>query len=268
MTHYICVTCGTQYPDTDQPPNQCLICDDERQYVGHDGQQWTTLEQLHATHSNTFREVEPNLIGIGSEPRFAIGQRGLLVQSAEGNVLWDCISLLDDKTVARVNDLGGIDKIAISHPHFYSSMIEWSKAFDAPIYLHADNEEWVMRPDKAIEFWQGETLQLNQTMTLIRTGGHFDGSTLLHWANGAEGKGVLLTGDTIYVVADRRYVSFMGSFPNLIPLSPSAVRNIVASVEPFDYDRIYSGWFGTVLKENAKHGVTYSAQRYIDAICL
>jgi len=268
MTHFICITCGTQFPDSDQHPATCPICEDERQYIGHNGQQWTTLEAIRETHHNNFIEEEPNLIGIGTEPRFAIGQRGLLVQSDEGNVLWDCISLLDDETIKKVNELGGIDKIAISHPHFYSSMIEWSKAFDAPIVIHADNKDWVMRPDPAIEFWQGETYQLNSTMTVVRTGGHYDGSQLLHWADGADGKGVLMTGDTIYVVSDRRYVSFMYSYPNLIPLSPSAVRNIVKSIEPFAYDRIYSGWFGAVLKENAQHGVTYSAQRYIDAICL
>ena len=268
MTHFICTTCGTQFPDSDQPPTACTICADERQYIGHDGQQWTTLEALQESYENTFEEQEPNLIGIGTTPRFAIGQRALLVQSAEGNILWDCMSLLDDATMAKVNELGGIDKIVISHPHFYSSMIEWSKAFDAPIVIHADNQDWVMRPDPAIEFWEGETYQLNSSMTIIRTGGHFDGSQLLHWSEGAEGKGVLMAGDTIYVASDRRYVSFMYSYPNLIPLSPSAVRKIVKSVEPFAYDRIYGGWFDSVLKENAQHGVTYSAQRYIDAICL
>ncbi len=268
MTHFICVTCGTQFPDSDQPPASCPICEDERQYVGHDGQQWTTMDKLHADHKNHFIEEEPNLIGIGTAPRFAIGQRGLLVQSDEGNVLWDCISMLDEATIEKVYELGGIDKIAISHPHFYSSMIEWSHTFDAPIIIHTDNAEWVMRPDPAIEYWNGETLQLNSTMTLIRTGGHFDGSQLLHWSDGAEGKGVLMTGDTIYVVSDCRYVSFMYSYPNQIPLSPSSVRKIVKSIEPFAYDRIYNGWFGGVLKENAQHGVTYSAQRYIDAICL
>ena len=268
MINYICVTCGTQYPDSDREPDNCPICEDERQYIGHNGQQWTTLEQIKADHTNVFKEVETNLIGIGSEPRFAIGQRALLIQSPSGNILWDCISLIDEETIAEVNDLGGIDKIVISHPHFYSSMIEWSQAFNAPIYIHSDDKEWVMRPDDGIEFWEGETLQLSDELTIIRCGGHFSGSQVLHWAEGADGKGVLLTGDTIYVTADRRYVTFMYSYPNQIPLSPSAVRSIVTSVEPFDYDRIYSGWFGAVLKENAKQGVRYSAQRYIDAICV
>jgi glyoxylase-like metal-dependent hydrolase (beta-lactamase superfamily II) len=266
MTHYICATCGTQYPDTENPPEHCPICEDERQYIGHDGQQWTTLEILQGKYKNVFKTEEPNLIGIGTEPRFAIGQRGLLVQSPSGNVLWDCITLIDDETIAEVNKLGGITKIAISHPHYYSSMIEWSKAFNAPIYIHEDDRQWVMRPDAAVEFWQGEMLNMGDDLTLIRCGGHFAGGQVLHWASGADGKGALLTGDILYVVSDRRYVSFMYSFPNYIPLAASAIRKIMAAIEPYPYDRVYSAWFGNVIQQNAKQGVAYSAERYIKAI--
>lgn len=266
MTHFICVTCGTQFSDTAQAPTNCPICEDERQYVGHDGQQWTTRNDLKTEYHNVIREVEPNLIGIGVEPRFAIGQRALLVQSDEGNVLWDCAMLLEDETVEKIKGLGGIDKIAISHPHYYVNMVDWAEAFNAPIYIHEDDAEWVMRPDDQIKFWSGAILSLNSTMTLIRCGGHYDGAQVLHWSDGADGRGVLLTGDIINVVSDRRYVSFMYSYPNQIPLSPKAIRKIVASVESFDFDRIYSAWFGTIVKENAQESVRYSAQRYIDAI--
>jgi glyoxylase-like metal-dependent hydrolase (beta-lactamase superfamily II) len=266
MPHFICLTCGTQYPESENPPEHCPICEDERQYIGHNGQEWTSLEALQQTHKNVFKEEEAGLMGIGTEPRFAIGQRGLLVQAPEGNILWDCITLIDDETIDRVKELGGISKIAISHPHYYSSMIEWSKAFDAPIYLHEAERQWIMRPDSAVQFWQGETLELGAGLTLIRCGGHYEGAQVLHWEQGAGGKGVLLTGDIVNVVSDRRYVSFMYSFPNLIPLSANAIRRIQAALEPFAYDRIYSAWFGTVLKENAKDGVNYSAERYIKAI--
>jgi hypothetical protein len=131
-----------------------------------------------------------------------------------------------------VNAWGGISAIAISHPHFYSSMVEWSRAFDAPIYLHADDRQWVMRPDPAIVFWEGETHPLGAGLTLIRCGGHFPGGAVLHWTAGADGCGVLLSGDILQVVADRRHVSFMYSYPNLIPLPAEEVRGIVAAVEP------------------------------------
>ena len=109
--------------------------------------------------------------------------------------------------------MGGISAIAISHFHCYSSMVEWSRAFgNVPIYLHASDRQWAMRPDNSVVFWDGEIRELLEGLTLIRWGGHFDGGTVLHWASGAGGKGALLTGDILQVVQDRRHVSFMYSY--------------------------------------------------------
>jgi glyoxylase-like metal-dependent hydrolase (beta-lactamase superfamily II) len=250
----------------DGPPEHCPVCEDERQYIGWGGQKWTTLEALRAEYHNVIKSLEPGLTGIGTHPTFAIGQRALLVQTVQGNILWDCISLIDDPTIAAIQALGGISAIAISHPHFYSSMVEWSHAFDAPIYLHAADRQWVMRSHPGIVFWEGETRSLGEGVTLIRCGGHFPGGTVLHWAAGAEGRGALLSGDILQVVSDRRYVSFMYSYPDLIPLPASAVRWIVAAVEPFQFDRIYGGWWDRVVAADAKAAVARSAERYIAAI--
>jgi hypothetical protein len=266
LFHSICQTCGTQFAAMEKPPEHCPICCDERQYIGIGGQRWTTLASLQETRHNLIKPIAPGLTGIGTEPSFAIGQRALLVQSPDGNVLWDCISLIDAPTVVAVKALGGISAIAISHPHFYSSMVEWSRVFDAPIYLHADDQRWVMRPDPNINFWEGERRSLGPGLTLIRCGGHFPGSTVLHWAAGAEGRGALLSGDTIQVVPDRRYVSFMYSYPNLIPLSATEVQHIVAAVEPWPFEQIYGGWWDRVVDADGKAAVERSARRYLTAI--
>jgi glyoxylase-like metal-dependent hydrolase (beta-lactamase superfamily II) len=263
---YICLTCGTQFTPSERPPAACPICDDERQYIGYGGQQWTTMAELRRERTNEFREVEPGLTGIGTAPSFAIGQRALLLQTPEGNLLWDCITLLDDATEAAVRALGGIRAIAISHPHYYGAMVEWARAFDATIHLHADERPYVMRPDGAVQHWEGETLPLFGGLTLIRCGGHFAGAQVLHWPAGAEGRGALLTGDIINVVQDRRYVSFMYSYPNLIPLPARAVRRIVDAVAPFRYDRIYGAWWERVVAQDAAAAVARSAERYIAAI--
>jgi hypothetical protein len=266
MPNYICVTCGVQFRSTEAPPERCPICEDERQYVNWNGQQWTTLEQLRQNHHNLLKVEEPGLTGIGTEPPFAIGQRALLVQSPGGNVLWDCISLVDEATVRAVAELGGISAIAVSHPHFYASIVEWSRAFgNVPVHLHVEDREWVMRPDPAIVFWKGETHGVAEGVTLIRCGGHFRGSAVLHWAAGAQGQGALLTGDTLYVVQDRRFVSFMYSYPNLIPLTRSAIEAILRAIESCAYDRVYSGWFGRAVSSHAKLAVERSAARYLRA---
>lgn len=266
MSNYICTTCGTQFAETEQPPCECKICTDERQYVGLSGQQWTTLDGLRQSHRSVVRLEELGLYGIGMEPSFAIGQRALLVTHPEGNVLWDCLALIDDSLVEMIQGIGGISAIAISHPHYYASMVEWAPAFDCPIYLHADDRQWVMRQNPAIEFWEGEANEIAFGLTLIRCGGHFDGGTVMHWADGAGSKGVILSGDIVQVVQDRRWVSFMYSYPNLIPLPASTVRRIVDAVEPFAFDRIYGAWWGKVVGTDAKSAVKRSADRYIRAL--
>jgi hypothetical protein len=267
MPHFICTTCGTQYAESGEPPASCAICQDERQYVKAIGQQWTTLDKLRLTNRNSIKYKEPGLLGIGVEPHFAIGQRALFLRTPRANLLWDCLSLLDEAVVECLKALGGISAIAISHPHYYASMVEWSRAFGGvPIYLHAADRQWVMRPDQAVVFWEGETKVLAEGLTLACCGGHFKGGTVLHWAGGAEGKGALLTGDIIQVVADRKHVSFMYSYPNYIPLSASAIERIVQAVEPFEYDRMYGAFWEMVIDRDGKAVVKRSAERYLRAI--
>jgi glyoxylase-like metal-dependent hydrolase (beta-lactamase superfamily II) len=266
MENFICIQCGTQFDATAEPPPRCPICEDERQFVRHSGQAWTTPEQLRADHHNRFEDEAPQLLGIGTEPEFAIGQRALLLQSPGGNLLWDCISLLDDKTIAEVNARGGIRAIAVSHPHFYSSIVEWAEQFDAKIFLHAKDREWAMRKSPRIEFWETRTLSLWDSLTLINCGGHFEGGTVLYWLEASRGrgnKGVLLTGDIITVAQDRRYVSFMRSYPNCIPLGPSAIHRILEAIEPFSFDQIYGGWWRAAVLSDAKAAVARSAERYL-----
>ena len=262
---FICATCGVQFAPTDEPPPQCTICEDERQYVGWSGQRWTTLDDLREQHTNKLRD-DLGLVGIGTQPSFAIGQRALIVRAPQGNLLWDCITLIDDVTVDEVRKLGGIRAIAISHPHYYSSMVEWSRAFDAPVFLHEADRKWVMRADPCIEFWGGESKTLWDGMTLIRAAGHFEGGTVLHWPAGAEGRGALLTGDIVQVAQDRRWVSFMYSFPNYIPLPASKIDRIAVAVEPFQFDRIYGAWWNRNVALDAKNAVHRSAERYKRAI--
>jgi len=267
MPAFICTACGTQYPPSDAPPKQCTICEEERQYVPLGGQSWTTLDKLAVRCANSFRQHEEGLVGIGSEPRFAIGQRALVVCTPNGNVLWDCISLLDDATVTLIEGLGGLAAIGISHPHFYTTMVEWSRAFGGvPIHLHAADKRWIMRNDPAVKLWDGATLPLLPGLTLIRGGGHFPGGTMLHWAQGAGGRGVLLSSDIATVTPDRKFLSFMWSYPNLIPLSAREVEGIAAAAAPFAFDRIYGHFFDRVIASGAKDVFAASVARYLASI--
>jgi hypothetical protein len=263
MESYICTTCGTQFAESEGEPDACPICRDERQYVGPGGQQWTTHARLRRSHRNAVRAEGPGLSGIGMAPDFAIGQRALLVRSAQGNVLWDCVPLLDDGLAEMIHGIGGIRAIAISHPHFYATMVDWAHEFDAPIHLHAADAGHVMRPDHYIHFWEGDSLALWDGMTLLRLGGHFAGGTVLHRAEGA---GALLTGDIVQVIPDRRWVSFMYSYPNLIPLPAAEVRRMADALRPYAFEQVHGAWWSTVIPEDGKGVVMRSVERYAKAV--
>ena len=262
MTAFICNTCGTQFAESADPPPVCPICLDQRQYVGDGGQSWTTLGELAATHRIRVEDAEPALFGIGVEPSFAIGQRALL----GGGLLWDCLSLLDDVAMAAVEAAGGIDSIAISHPHYYGAMVEWADRFDARILLHEADRQHIMRPSDRIELWSGDRYPIDDERELIRLGGHFAGGTICHWRTGAGGRGALLTGDIVQVVADRDWVSFMYSYPNLIPLPAAEVEGIRGVLATLEFDRIYGAWWGRNVLHDAKAKALRSADRYLAAL--
>lgn len=266
MPHFICVTCGVQHAASEVPPGSCAVCTDERQYVRWEGQAWTTLDELREEHRNRI-EDDGGLTGVGTEPTFAIGQRALLVPSGGGNVLWDCVTLVDGETVSRLEELGGVTAIAVSHPHYYSAVVEWSRAFGGvPVYLHEADREWIMRPDPCVVHWEGERLELDQRVSLIRLGGHFPGGTVLHWPDGAEGRGVLLSGDILQVTMDRRFVSFMYSYPNDLPLDPATVRRIGSRVAELPFERLYGAWWGRNVLEGAEGAVRRSVERYVRGV--
>jgi glyoxylase-like metal-dependent hydrolase (beta-lactamase superfamily II) len=266
MPFWTCEQCGAQFPESIAPPSSCLICEDERQFVNWKGQTWLTREELGKSHKLTWRD-DLGIPGIRVEPGFAIGQRALLLREADGCVMWDCIPLASDEAVHYVRSLGGLKAIAVSHPHFYGALADWSEAFGgAPIYLHGDDRGFVTRPHPAIVPWTGDIFPLSDDMTLVRAGGHFPGATVLHWRKAAGGHGALFTGDIATVAMDRHSLSFMYSYPNYIPLNAAAVRQIAQAVAPLAFDRIYGGWWDRNIASGAKAFFDASVRRYLAAI--
>lgn len=223
------------------------------------------MTELAETHDVVVREEEADLFGVGVEPPVAIGQRALLVRTASGNVLWDCVPLLDDSARERIAELGGISAICMSHPHFYGAHVEFAEAFDARVLVPKADAAWIRRPSEHVELFDDEVEPV-PGLTLARIGGHFDGAAVLHWQAGSEGRGALLTGDTVTVVPDRGWASFMWSYPNLIPLDEHAVRDIAMRVGRFQFDRVYGGWWGRVIVENGAASVRRSAERYVERL--
>lgn len=257
---WLCRTCGVEHAAT---PAVCAICADERQWVPREGQQWATLDELAgAGVRSTTTVIEPGLVAIGANPTVGIGQLGKLVCGPGGNVLWDPPGFVDDAAVTVVREQGSTVAIIASHPHMFGAQVEWSRRLGGvPVYVNAADAEWVMRPDPVITHWS-DALQLTPTLSVIRVGGHFPGSAAACWSDGADGRGVLLVGDTIFPNPDRRTVSFLRSYPNRIPLSAAVVRRMADTLTQLRFDRIY-GLFTNAIESDAAAAVEFSARRHI-----
>jgi glyoxylase-like metal-dependent hydrolase (beta-lactamase superfamily II) len=255
----ICSTCAVEHAGR---PEACAICADERQWVPAGGQRWTTLEELAAAgHRTVVTELEPGLLGIEASPAVGIGQQAKALGTPEGVLLWDPIGFLDEEAVQRIRALGEVVAVAASHPHMFGVQVEWSRALgDPPVLVAEADLGWVARPDPAIRPWSG-TLEVLPGVALSQPGGHFPGSTIVHWAGGAEGRGVLLSGDTVFANPDRASVAFMRSYPNHFPLSAAVAERVARHIDRLEFDRLY-GNFTNVIDTGAREAVRRSAARH------
>jgi glyoxylase-like metal-dependent hydrolase (beta-lactamase superfamily II) len=257
---WLCRTCGVEHETASAV---CAICADERQWVPREGQQWTTPAELAGEGMrSTAAVIEDGLLAVGSTPAFGIGQLGKLVCGPAGNVLWDPPGFVDDTAVAAVAERGPLAGIVASHPHMFGAQVEWSRRLGGvPVYVNAADADWVMRPDPVIVQWSGRQ-QLTPALSVVQVGGHFPGSAVACWSDGADGRGVLLAGDTIFPNPDRRTVSFLRSYPNRIPLSAAVVRRMADTLAELRFDRIY-GLFTNAIDTDAAAAVEFSTARHI-----
>lgn len=256
----LCATCGVEHV---QPVGTCRICADERQWVPGEGQIWTSLRELRESgHRVCIEELEPDLLGLRVEPSVGIGQQAHLVVTPQGSVLWDVPPFIDRAAVDRIRQHGQVLAIAASHPHMFGVQSAWSHALEQPPILVCEPQlDWVQRPDSAITGWSGSH-EIAPGLVLYELGGHFRGSSVLHWQAGADGAGVLLSSDTLHGNPDGRTVTFMRSYPNRIPLSIAVVTRLAAGVAGLPFERIYDN-FGRGPKRDAAQAVQRSAERYI-----
>ncbi|KAH6692703.1 metallo-beta-lactamase superfamily protein [Plectosphaerella plurivora] len=274
MDLLICGTCGAQHDS--MSGKTCKICDDPRQFVPPEGQWFTTLRAMRDSgkYKNVFKPdpFHSGVVAIATEPLFAIGQNAFLLRDPEaGNILWDCITYIDDDTVRRIKDLGGIDAIVVSHPHFFSAALEWADAFGCRVYISAEDGEWLRRRGPAHELWEGPTLELlGGKFVAIKVGGHFPGSAVMLWKNERK----IFTADSIAVIPSgenpigrregRNSFAFMWSYPNMIPLTPEAVHGIWKAMAPFEFDDAHGAFFGRVVRGDARKRLLESAQMIVE----
>lgn len=260
---WVCATCGTQMPRRFDVALNCPICSEERQYIPENGQIWTTRQHLLDHYTVKIKQLQENLFELVLHPTFAIGQRALLLCTDSGNILWDCIPLLDQPTFQFIESKGGLSAIAFSHPHYYSNMNDWAAAFNCPIYIHQGDEPWVFDRGTHVKLWSGSEQLLWDGVKIIHIGGHFAGSSILHVPFLSK-EGTVLCGDTLYLSPSKQHFAVMYSYPNRIPLPKKEVERIKKRFESFSFDAFYGFYSYQNLSENVQSILKKSMDRYLE----
>lgn len=297
----VCKACGIQChtDDTKQlrTPDQCPICEDDRQAVPPTGQAWTSVgrwisdtEKPASSEIRIDADAEDDRImriifknaaaGIG-------GQTPIVIVTEHGVVIWDPCATCTPDVFAQIKALAkryhvSLLAIALSHPHFYATALTWAQALDTPVYASSVDRGWWMRKiddqvaNKYLNLYDTPQHQLAPGLTLVRCGGHFDGSAVLHWDR-AKAVGpksftykrtppttaVVFPSDTFMAAADKQTVSFMWSYPNSIPLPPRSVEAIWHAMRPYEFDDIIGSWPGQYVKREARRKLLFSAERFV-----
>lgn len=258
-----CRVCGVEY-DTRTLPELCPICADDRQYLAPDGaQHWVDPYEYGRRHDGDVQvvELEPGLWAVNGPRGVGIGQQAKIIATSIGTVMVDAPAVITPSAIEAVATLGPTLAIIPSHPHMFGLQSLWSAALgNAPVYVSAADEHWLGARPAHLRLWDG-ALSPAPGVRASQPGGHFPGSSVVHWV-GSDGKGVLLSSDTVGVNRDGKTASFMWSFPNYIPLSAAVTRRIVTHIDRYEFDRIY-GNFPSAITKDAKARVTASADRHI-----
>ena len=274
----ICSTCGTQFPTTDRSSlKTCFICDDPRQYVPPSGQSFTTLSDLYKTHTNAFTPFadDERFVSIHTEPKFAIGQRAILVKTDKGNVLWDCVTLLDEETIGRVEALGGLKAIVISHPHYYSTHVQWARAFGCPVYIAAEDEQWTTMDSSHQKLITSVETNIEDTgVKAIKLGGHFPGSLVLLFAQRLLIADTLMTtpsgigkwdinalGETRAKPPGLNTFALMWSIPNMIPLSAGEMGRMWRVLKGYEFAATHGAFEGMDVRDDGVKGRVWESMR-------
>ncbi|KAI1111066.1 beta-lactamase-like protein [Nemania sp. NC0429] len=276
----VCKTCGTQFPTADKHSvTTCFICDDPRQYVPPSAQSFVSLDALRSGgYKNVFTPLlgDPGrLIAIHSEPKVAIGQRAILVRTPRGNVLWDCLTLIDDETVAKIKELGGLGAIVISHPHYYSTHLEWARAFDCPVYLASEDRKWLAQQDPEYQIFVSETATDVLGTRALKLGGHFPGSMVMLFEDRLLIADTIMTTpsglgnwdvDALGAARERPQgissFSFMWSYPNMIPLPPDALEHMWDILKNYEFSGTHGAFPGQDVVKTARE----MKQRVLDSM--
>lgn len=234
MTPYLCTNCGF-WQCYFAVPLSCPVCTDFRHTPPEDGFHFLTPDKAAAETRTLWTGEDTEIVMLSNSPRIGIGPNGYLLRHPEGNVFFDGAAYYSPDALGLIRSLGGIKWLAASHPHAYGALWQLQEKFAPIVAIQAQDLSWTGAFSTAWPF--DESLELAPGLTLIRTGGHFAGHTILHWAE----KKTLFAGDMVKFHGTSEISTHKG-FNRKIPMSHAEVRRYAEAIRDLEFDTVYTSF--------------------------
>jgi len=237
MTRFLCTNCGF-WQSAPTAPVSCPVCTDFRHTPPEVGFLFLTeAEAARTAHCSWKEGGDEGVWAFSCDPRFGIGPRGYLLAHPAGNVFFDGTSWYGPEALDWLASRGGMRWLSASHPHAYGALWQLQERFDPTVAVQVRDLPWTN------DFWVtwpfDDRLELAPGLELIHTGGHFDGHSVLYWAE----KRLLFAGDMLKFHFDGERltgISTHKAFNRHIPMSHAEVARYRAVVEPLDFEAVYT----------------------------
>ena len=235
LSHFACANCGFWQLHFDPP--DCPVCTDVRNDLPEDGWNFLPEARVADTHSGTWRQVADDLWAFTTTPALGLGGTGWLIVRPQGNVAFEAAPYYSPDMLAKIRELGGIARLAASHPHGYGALFQLQRAFDPPVVaIHKDDLAYTKALRVTAPY--DDRMELLPGMTLHRVGGHYAGQAALHDAPG----GRLFCGDMFKIDQDAdgrsTHVSSHKAFHKDIPLTHGELQNYRDVIAPLAFDAV------------------------------
>ena len=238
LSHWACANCGFWQLHFDPP--DCPVCTDVRNDLPEDGWRFLPERDVAQAHDGEARQVADDLWAFTTTPHLGLGGTGwLIVRSADegGNIAFEAAPYYSAAMLDTLRELGGIGRLAASHPHGYGALFQLQREFDPPV-LAIQKDDLAYTKAFRVTAPYDDTLELGGGYTLHHTGAHYAGQAALHDANAKR----LFCGDMFKIDQDETgrstHVSSHKAFHKDIPLTHAELRQYRDVVAGLDFDAV------------------------------
>ena len=237
LERFVCDNCGF-WQKCFQAPSTCAVCQDFRHTPPPRAFRFLSPQEAAREIASTWSQVQDGVWEIRAEPAFGIGTVAYLIEHPAGNILWDGAAFYSPEALDFIESRGGLKWLAASHPHAYGAAGQLQDRFEPTVAVAVADLRWTNAFNVSWPF--DERLELAPGLEILRTGGHFDGHSILFWRE----QKALFAGDMLKFHFDQAPtgISCHKAFNRRVPVSHAEARRYREVVRELDFETVFTSF--------------------------